>query len=130
MTIRHIVISAQHQKIQLNDCFKFTKVQVLNLRFDNPYTGSDTMQIAFGNGMDKNEMILADNSIIQYFYNFPIIDSTITNSQHHDSHVSQYFEPMGKSINHFDINLYLDGVPIAVGDIDSSKKIYLELLFE
>ena len=89
MTIRHIVISAQHQKVQLNECFKFTRIQVLNLRFDNPYTGSDTMQIAFGNGMDKNEMILADNSVVPYFYNFPIIDATVTNSQHHDSHISQ-----------------------------------------
>ena len=88
------------------------------------------MQIALGQGLDRNYMILEDNSMIPYFYSYPIIDGTVTNSQHHDGNLSQINEPMGKSVNHFVINLYLDGVPVAVGDITSSKKIYMELYFE
>ena len=130
MTTKQIVISAQHQKINFGESLIFKQIRVLNMRFDNPYTGSDTMQIALGNGLDHSEMILADGGIIRYFYSYPLIDSSVTNSQHHDGNIHQYFEPMGKTVNHVDINLYLDGVPIAVGDITSSKLIYLELYFE
>ena len=75
-------------------------------------------------------MMLSDGSIISYFYSFPIIDSTVTNSQYHDGRIIQFTDPSGKCLNHFDINLFLDGVPITTGAITSNKKIYLELYFE
>ena len=130
MVTRHIVISEQHQKISLGENLIFKRIQVLNLRFDNPYTGKDTMQISFSNGLDRNEMILSDGSVIPYFYSFPVIDSTITNSQHHDSRIAQYYEPMGKALNHFNINLYFDGAPLTTGALTDNKKIYIELYFE
>ena len=130
MVTRQIVISEQHEKISLGESIMFKKIQVLNLRFDNPYTAKHTMQISLGNGLNKSEMILSNGSIISYFYSFPIIDSTITTSQHHDSRIIQFLEPMGKCLNHFDINLFLDGVPITTGALTDSKKIYLELYFE
>ena len=130
MVTRQIVISEQHEKISLGESLMFKKIQVINLRFDNPYTSKHTMQISLGSGLDKSEMILSDGSIISYFYSFPIIDSTITNSQHHDGRIIQFSDQSGKCLNHFDINLFLDGVPITTGEITDSKKIYLELYFE
>ena len=130
MVSRQIVISEQHEKISLGPSLIFKKMQVLNLRFDNPYTGKHTMQIALGSGLDRNEMILSDGSVISYFYSFPVIDAMITNSQHHDGHIIQFFESLGKTANHFDINLYLDGVLLAAGTMTSNKKIYMELYFE
>ena len=127
MTTKQIVISEHHQRVSLGESHRFRSIKVLNLRFDNPYTGSDTMQIGFRNGLDQNDMILADGTLIKYFYNFPLIDGSVTNCQHHDGNMRQYYEPSGKTVNHFDIDLYLDGVPMAAGAMTGSKLIYLEM---
>jgi len=130
MSTKQIVISEQHQRVYLGEGHRFRSIKVLNLRFDNPYTGSDTMQIGLRNGLDQNDMILADGTLVKYFYNFPLIDATVTNCQHHDGNIRQYYERSGKTVTHFDIDLCLDGVPLAVGAMTDSKLIYLELYFE
>ena len=81
MTTRQIVISEQHQKIQLRENLIFKRIKVLNCRFDNPYTSKNTMQISFSNGLDQNEMIMEDGSRISYFYSFPEISSSIDYSE-------------------------------------------------
>ena len=130
MVIRSYEISEQHERISLGENTSFNIIKILNIGFENPYSGKHAMQVALGGGLDQCKYRLSDGSFITYFYAFPLIDNSTVHSQHHDSQINQVVEQMGKTINHFDVNLYMDGVPLATGALTDSNKLYMELYFE